>query len=493
MGNHTEQHDTNVHTAIKIIDDEVLELEKQELDLLMRLRPLQDTIAHKRSLAGTLKNSLVPVNRLPNEILLACFDQAVQDWADEKDGADEQAVAQLAHGDWTEDDVDFGLPFTPVLAISHVSHHWRQLAINAPSLWTNVIVTPAFGRHMDIFRDVLHRAKGMPIAANFRSFEHEPISSDVSPMEAIIPLIHAQQINALSFLSSPPILSFLSRVVEQTTQSPSSPPSIAFSSLITLSIFGLYSPKGLTLGHLKSLLSAAPQLKTLELQYDTSLDTVERADQTVITLPMLENLTIIQATDFVCILLNSLSAPNICQLKLLTWYPCEDFATYCLFINDSNNVDPGLGVPRFPKVQNLTLSAIYCGGGLHANIIRAFPRVTHLTLRSPSRFYWIGGPASLPLPRFKCLQHLTLDFAFEYADVRDIHGRFTWLQKSKNQADRPLPISLNDRSTESMQGAKKQLFRYYKELQQYGEFAVGSSRLDEFMRWQADDEPAILA
>ncbi|KAH7903771.1 hypothetical protein BJ138DRAFT_1107399, partial [Hygrophoropsis aurantiaca] len=100
MRKHTEQHDTSVRTTIKIVADEVLELEKQELDLLTRLRLLQDTIVRKRLLARKLTNSLVPINRLPNEILLVCFEQCLRDWADENDGADERVVAQLACDGW---------------------------------------------------------------------------------------------------------------------------------------------------------------------------------------------------------------------------------------------------------------------------------------------------------------------------------------------------------------------------------------------------------
>ncbi|KAH7905821.1 hypothetical protein BJ138DRAFT_715416 [Hygrophoropsis aurantiaca] len=504
MENHTEQHDTSIRTAIEIIETEVLGLEKQQSDLLAQLHLLQDTIARKRLLAKNLKNSLVPVNRLPNEILLACFGQAVQDWVDKYDGADAQAVMMLAFDGWyegCEEDPDFKLSCTPIFAISHVSHRWRQLAISAPSLWTNLVITPKFERHLGVFQDFLHRANGMPIAANFRFFPQQttPSAAGVLLMEAIMPLIQAQQINALTFLASGSVLQhLLSRVVERTVISPQSPPSIALDHLTALSIFSLEYPKGLTSSHLRQVLSAAPQLKTLELQYSWLLGTTERTDpdKTAIALPMLENLTIIQSNLPVCELLGSLSAPDVFQLKLLMW-DNEDFTTSCLFINDNNNVDSGLEVPRFPKVHSLTLSSAFDDDQLGANMIRAFPRVTHLTLGNPGLFYEIDEAASLAIPIFQCLQHLTFDFTFRDAEdaVRHMDKRccwnFDWLRKSKNQADRPLLISLLDRSTKSMQDANKYLFRYYKELQQYGEFDAGSSRLDEFMRWQADGEPEI--
>ncbi|KAH7909733.1 hypothetical protein BJ138DRAFT_1102431 [Hygrophoropsis aurantiaca] len=487
----------------RIIEDEVLQLKKQEGDLF------QDTIARKCVLARNMKNSLTPVNRLPNEILLMCFGQAVQDWMDKNDGADERAVVVWAIYAWrvTEDD-DFNLPCTPVFAISHVSHHWRQLAINTPSLWTNLIITPKFERHLDIFWDFLHRAKGMPIAANFRSFAFSailPSSADVLLMEAIMPLIRVQQINALTFLSSVPILSFLcSQMIEQTTKSPTSPPSIAFSRLTSLSIFGLRNSglrnsAGLTLNHLRCLLSTAPQLKTLELQHDQSLSAAERADETVITLPMLENLTIIDSNPFVCKVLDSLSAPNVRQLKLLIWDdwdPATINNTSCLFINNSNNSNSGSKLPRFPKVQNLTLSSTWDYAHLNTDLISAFPRITHLTLDSPSPFHQFKEPDSQAPPTFQCLQHITFDFAFKDADEIHLRQCFTWLPKLKDDDYRPLLISVFDRSTKSEQEVgDNHLFRYYEELQQYGTLDRSSSRLDEFMRWHArgggEPEPAM--
>ncbi|KAH7908482.1 hypothetical protein BJ138DRAFT_1128425 [Hygrophoropsis aurantiaca] len=494
MGNYTRHHDTSVRNKLKIVEDEVLELKKQEFDLLTRLRLLQGTITRKRVLAGSLKNSLALVSRLPNEILLACFGQAVQDWVDKNDGADERKIAEMGHSNW-EKDIDFKLPCTPIFAISHVSHDWRQLAINDPSLWTNLIITPKFERHWDIFQDFLHRAKGIPIAAKFRSFgpDRTPSSAGILLMEAIMSLLHAQKINELSFLASGPVCSvLLSRMVEQR---PRSPPSVGFSRLTTLSIFSLEYSEVLTFSHLRQLLSVIPQLKTLELQPHESLSAAD-ADKSVIALPVLENLTIIDANPFACKLLDSLCAPNVRQLKLLIWddwIPEVLDITSCLFMNNSNNLQSGLRLPKFPGVRNLTLSSSADYDNLNTNLITAFSQVTHLTLGSPSLFYEIEEPSSPPPPTFQWLQHLTLDFSFDsiYLDL-DSRSGFTWLQKPQDQADRrPLLISVFDRSG-LMEDANTHLFRYYKELQQYGEFDGSSSRLKEFMRWQADGEPEIL-
>ncbi|KAH7910226.1 hypothetical protein BJ138DRAFT_1153417 [Hygrophoropsis aurantiaca] len=367
MGNRTGHHDNTIRTAIKAIEDEVLELKKEEDELLTRLRLLQDTITHKRALARNLKSSLVLVNRLPNEILLMCFGQVVQDWVDRNAVADERIVAFY---EWAPN-ADHDLPCTLSLAISHVSHRWRQLAINTPSLWTDLVITPNFERHLDVFQDFLHRADIMPIAANFHPLGPGSMLSSTGVLltEAIMQLIHMQQINELTFLGSDSVLSCF-------------PPSMAFNRLTALRISGNYHVPELTFSYLRRLLSATPQLKTLELQLDKLLDVAEDADEAVITFPMLENLTVIEPNPFVCKLLDSLS----CQSA------------------------PGLRQLKFPMVRNLTLSCSLQCDRLETDLIHAFPRVTHLTVRSPSLFYKSEEPGSLATPAFQCLQQLTFDF-----------------------------------------------------------------------------------
>ncbi|KAH7905523.1 hypothetical protein BJ138DRAFT_1130445 [Hygrophoropsis aurantiaca] len=237
MENHTGDYDSDTHNTIRIIEDELLELKKQECDLCSRLRLLQDTIVRKRTLAQNLKNSLSPVNHLPNEILLACFRYSVQSWVDENIGTDERAVSDLVFYEWAVQN-SFKLPRTPAFAISQVSHRWRQLAIDIPTFWTNLVITPIFEDHLDVFQDFLCRAKDKPITVNFRSFAppEAPRPTGYTLMEAIMPRIDMQQIHALTFLTLGNVLPFL---LSQTSPGPPSPSPITFSRLIELSIFGL--------------------------------------------------------------------------------------------------------------------------------------------------------------------------------------------------------------------------------------------------------------
>ncbi|KAH7909902.1 hypothetical protein BJ138DRAFT_1114580 [Hygrophoropsis aurantiaca] len=492
MGNHGGEQDTgSIHNILKTIEGEVFELEKQESDLRARLLLLQDSIARKRAHAGNLKNSLVPVYCLPDEILLACFGQALQGWLVENHGADEQINLNWHQnrkymGSGTG---EFEWPISPTFVISHVSHRWRHLAVTMPSLWTALIITTRSEHHLDVFRDFLHRINDMPVAADFRFGSSKGMLSDaeISLMEAIMPLIHAQQLTALTLRVPEPVLSLLlSRTMNAPiTGSPSS--SFTFTRLTALAILrSVDSTQTLTFNQLRLLLSATPQLKSLELQRHVFIDSdEERTSESVINLPKLEKLTIIGCTRLVCKFLSSLSAPDVRQLKILLWYP---YMASPFFVNNN-----GFESPRFPKVQDFTLSFHGNTSDHRLFIIEAFPRVTRITMHSQGLFYQDEDPEESRSPTplaFQSLEHVTLDFAFEDAhwDPRDC---FTWLPGRADQGT-PLQIHVFDSSDlEHRRTADRHLFRYYTELQKYGTLDERSTRLDEFLRWQADGEPEL--
>ncbi|KAH7905285.1 hypothetical protein BJ138DRAFT_793112 [Hygrophoropsis aurantiaca] len=473
--------------AIRSIEGEMLELKKHECDLIAQLDRLQDAIAHKRALTGNLNNSLSPVYRLPSEILLACFELAVQEWASENDGADEQAVMRQMHAEGIgRPRLDFGWSCTPAVLISHVSHHWRQLAIHTPALWTNLIITPESERHLDVFWNILHhRVNDKSITLNFHSFgpENELSSDGASLMEAIMPLIHAQKVTALTLVNSGPVLSFLRSQLADFS-GPPSPSLTAFSHLTALSILSRIDDRVcFTFTHLRRLLSGTPLLKALELQHFASVTSEELADKTTIDLPKLEKLTIILPDTFACKLLDCLASPDIRQMKFLLWRP-RDRLSY-LFVDN----DLVLKVPKFPEVENLTLSWRNSNGdpALDTTIIDAFPHITHLTMGSRIRF-------SDSEAKWSKLQHLTLDFTF-WGDQSSPPGCFTWLPGPGDPGDHPLLISVINTPDPALQQtndyADKRIFPHFKELQRYGKIDESSTRLDAFLRWQAAGEPTI--
>ncbi|KAH7910802.1 hypothetical protein BJ138DRAFT_1113746 [Hygrophoropsis aurantiaca] len=471
------------------MENELSGLEKQESDLFTRLSLLRESIICKRVQLGNLKNSIVPINRLPNEILLACFGQAVRDWVREKDESDERVARDHS---WSGGCGDFEWPCTPGLAISHVSHHWRQLAIHMPALWTNLVITPKIKHHMDIFHEILHRVNDRPITANFYSIGSNGMrrTTSFSLMEAIMPMIRTQNISTISFLSSNYTLLFLqSQIAEQPTHTTDPPASNVFSSLTSLTIFNIDAQWNLQFSSLRFLLSTTPELESLTFQQYGPVDVGEQANRTVIDLPKLKHLKIIVYTPLACKLLDSLSAPDIRQLELLRWRG-RGAASY-LFYENSDDVD--LRVPKFPKVWDFTLSWYDRYDCLDPELLSAFPAITHFTMRSPIHIYENEEAIPVSPPTFQRLQHLTLDFSFCCAD-RDPRGSFSWLPVPSDQAD-PLLISVFDASDLSTQEAKDCadgcLFWYYKELHQYGKLDKSSSRLDNFLRLQVNGEPAL--
>ncbi|KAH7908075.1 hypothetical protein BJ138DRAFT_1128705 [Hygrophoropsis aurantiaca] len=480
--------EANTRTTIKVIEDEVLELEEEKRVLLTRLTFLDDSICHKRALAASLKNSLAPVHCLPSEVLLACFTQAVQDWVTENDEADIRmmreelysADRELRGSEW---------PCSPVFAISHVSRHWRQLTIHMPTLWTNLVITPKFERHLGVFRDHIHRANGMSITAKFQSFgsENKASSAGFSLMKATMPLIHAEQVTTLSLVNAGPVYFCLLAQLEEIIRPPKSFSSTAFNHLTKLSIlFPTYNWVDFKFTSLMQLLSMTPQLKTLEVQHKAMVDSEELTENAIIDLPKLESLTVIHCNIFTSTLLDSLSAPNVHHLKLLQWDTQNEIDLGYLFI------DFDLKVPRFPDVQDLTISLCWMEDDLDANLISAFPRVTHFTMCGLSPF--IEDPPSLATPTFQQLQHFTLDF--RHADMHlDPQDYFPWLRRPEGRdgrVDHPVLISVLNPIDPALRPPDKLLFRYYKELQQYGMLDGRSSRLNKFLRWQADGEPELV-
>ncbi|KAH7909907.1 hypothetical protein BJ138DRAFT_1114582 [Hygrophoropsis aurantiaca] len=432
MANQTGEQD--IHTTVKIIESEVLELEGQENDLLTHLCVLRNLIAHKRAQAGKLKNSLVPIHRLPNETLLACFSQVVQLCVGENGGIkEEHAIVEHIDSGSKE---DFYWACAPAVVISHVSHHWMQLTINMPSLWANLTITPNFIRHMDTFQTLLRRVNSFPVALSLRC----PLSqnakfSEPAMVEAIMPLVQAQQIIALTFFDWTLLLScLLPRLAEQPKMA-----HLSFSRLTALIIVDITGSdstpdsKAFDINHLKSPLFHAPNIKSLELDLSNfSLEDPESTpDQRILHLPILEKLVLKECYSQMLPLFKSLRAPDLRQLELL--YGHFDDDQYCFFTNN---------LPKFPKVQHLTLDAGYhCYSyAKYRRLISAFPRVTHLTLRSFGIFEWGQKPFTNSSHVFwHDLRYLTLDHASE-EDMNDLHPHLSWLQSPEDREKRPLEI-----------------------------------------------------
>ncbi|KAI0316917.1 hypothetical protein OF83DRAFT_1059563, partial [Amylostereum chailletii] len=70
------------------------------------------------------RNALAPVHTLPSEILLKIFGQLSVDWAPRK-------------GNGSRGEPSFVLGW---IRVTHVCRHWREVALFAPTLWSDVKV-----------------------------------------------------------------------------------------------------------------------------------------------------------------------------------------------------------------------------------------------------------------------------------------------------------------------------------------------------------------
>ncbi|KAG1749295.1 hypothetical protein EDB19DRAFT_182219 [Suillus lakei] len=145
------------------------------------------------------KGTRCPVNDIPPELLSLIFEigaQSIEDGEDEdeedeamavywnleagaEDGVDEDSEttdlkrSRVTRNDGADEDglsessTASGMTFEPVppfeVLISHVCHHWRLVALNTPSLWTTIDVSPLDSPPFERVQTLLGRSKSLPI------------------------------------------------------------------------------------------------------------------------------------------------------------------------------------------------------------------------------------------------------------------------------------------------------------------------------------------
>ncbi|KAG2153006.1 uncharacterized protein EDB93DRAFT_236325 [Suillus bovinus] len=148
------------------------------------------------------KGTRCPVNDIPPELLSLIFEVGAQSIKDEdeedeqeeedeamavywnleagaKDGVDEDSEttnlkrSRVTRNDGVDDDNLSELStlsdttFEPMpsfeVLISHVCHHWRVVALNTPSLWTEIDVSPLDSPPFERVQTLLERSKSLPI------------------------------------------------------------------------------------------------------------------------------------------------------------------------------------------------------------------------------------------------------------------------------------------------------------------------------------------
>ncbi|KAG0699253.1 hypothetical protein DFH29DRAFT_937507 [Suillus ampliporus] len=147
---------------LSTLRQEVCALENRRKELSARLQETTTSLAEVQSLltrktaqAHTVQNLLAPVSRLPDEILLAIFDEAVR--------SQEQGQVRRVE-----------------IAISCTSHHWRQVAVNAPRLWDSFSIRAEVP--VAVLQIYLSRSANIPLTIEFRERETAWPSADKRSM-----------------------------------------------------------------------------------------------------------------------------------------------------------------------------------------------------------------------------------------------------------------------------------------------------------------------
>ncbi|KAH7906123.1 hypothetical protein BJ138DRAFT_1163333 [Hygrophoropsis aurantiaca] len=332
-------------SGVKTIEQEILELEHMEITLLDHIAQVRASLAQKRSKSQQAKNQLAPVCRLPNELILSCFEHFS---SDEAFGACSQTLEPgISH-----------LILNPAIIVSHVSHDWRQLFL----------------------KELLRRSGSNLIAVDLRycfvSVPRYHLGLTKYKMQAFIealkPVRH--RLGALFGVHAQKIMIGL---VSHTPASSPSHPSLgrfpglsAFGALSHLTFaYPWMGTKQLQFSYsnCQEILAALPNIRSLK--FDNSAPNVQlprlAGDSSIPNdapafLPLLSSLAVVSIWEFHHVFA-LLSAPNLHRLEL-----CGLVLRYTGLVARVFFVD---GFPRFPTITEMALTPAY---GAYPKAARSF-------------------------------------------------------------------------------------------------------------------------
>lgn len=146
-------------------------------------QPSGEAATHQRDvLMLRMANALVPIGRLPPETLIHIFlcYQLVHQYPGHGDFIPEAAISisESSHYKW-------------VPGVTHICHHWREVALEAPLLWTDVFITS--GSCVDRLQTFLMRSKHAPLQLSITEME-----TWTAAFEEAIPGLHDTEVLKLS-------------------------------------------------------------------------------------------------------------------------------------------------------------------------------------------------------------------------------------------------------------------------------------------------------
>jgi hypothetical protein len=122
---------------LTLLAGRILETESARANALHEFRRLDDLLTMMQTNFSKLANRAAPVYSIPNEILSAIF-----------------KAACFPRSLWPLDIFE--------IKFSHVTHHWRDVAVNTPHLWTEIKVF-RMKNSLDMVEAYLTRSKWLPL------------------------------------------------------------------------------------------------------------------------------------------------------------------------------------------------------------------------------------------------------------------------------------------------------------------------------------------
>jgi hypothetical protein len=154
---------------LRFISSRLEALERQRVDLereLQQISQLQKSISAEKTVLEARQRELeaqqIPINWLPNELLIAIFLEATRADLTSAD------LALIDDPPGIHDAVWFHRP--PVV-LSHVCRRWRELAISTSTLWSRIVYSAPLW-HKDPVVTFLERAGAGPLAIFYHHYDH---------------------------------------------------------------------------------------------------------------------------------------------------------------------------------------------------------------------------------------------------------------------------------------------------------------------------------
>lgn len=466
-------------SVLQSINEKISLLESQKSALQYELDQLNSELEVLQNRRASMESRIAPIWMLPNEVISYIFELGASDQEEQNDSS-----PRADEGSDAPDQPDFQI------LMSHVSRHFRDVAIKTPTLWSTIHVLDLAEPRLDYVKTCLERSGSLPFSicldCEDEDSEHHLRGSNPA-IDQVMTFVKDNLYRLERFMARFRFFESLHHVMryldkpapqlralelydvdyeqtfdEDTTFSPQSlrAPLVLFGGevpkLTKLMLDGVHVAwsqcnfKNLTVLNLgyhnkdvrptyqefQAIIKDSPSLRELSLQGSAPLLSEEVTDSNLYTpfiLDSLEKLRVSDiSSDYSSTLISLLHAPNLKSL-VLSELDTNDF---------SGLFDRIAGPPAlFPNMTSLKLVSIEASDAAAARLLRAYPRLEWLglyafhgcpqwvsLLEQPEGQSSSTDPPEHLCPALKCLRCVEVDLD----DIKDMLNR-------RKDANVPLP------------------------------------------------------